>query len=113
MDAELQKIREYLGAPKAGIVNDDRFKQVLDAYAIIKPLILAEDPNATVEIVEGALQLGSMFIRAVTSDVTVYDTAAFAEAIKNASNFQVYPTADDRVKLDILFDGVIDYILLN
>ena len=112
LDAELQKIKEYLDAPKVGVTNPARYKELLDSYAIIKDVIMSEDPNATVEIIEGALQMGSVVIRAITSDVTVYDTAAFAEAIKNADNFQVYPTADDRVKLDILFDGVIEYTLI-
>lgn len=112
MNAGFQKFREYLNTPKAGTINELRHRRLLDAYEIIKPLILAEDPNATVDILEDALQLGSVFIRAITSDVTVYDTSAFSEAIKYADNFQVYPTADERVKLDILFEGVIDYTLL-
>ena len=111
-DAELQKLKEYLDAPKRGVVNPSRQKDLMDSYAIIKNIILSEDPDATIEIIEGALQMGSVAIRAVTSDVTVYDTAAFAEATKNANNFQVYPTTDDRVKLDILFDGVIEYTLM-
>ena len=111
LDAEFQKLKEYLDAPKTGVVNPARKQELMDSYAIIKEIILAEDSDATVEIIEGALQMGSVAIRAVTSDVTVYDTAAFAEATKNADNFQVYPTADDRVKLDILFEGVIDYTL--
>ena len=112
LDVELQKLKEYLDAPKAGVVNLDKYREVVDSYAIIRDIILSEDPDATIEIIEGALQMGSVAIRAVTSDVTVYDTAAFAEATKSANNFQVYPTADGRVKLDILFEGVIDYTLL-
>lgn len=112
LDAELQKIKKYLDAPKVGTTNLVRYKELLDAYTIIKDIILSEDPDATIEIIEGALQMGSVAIRAVTSDVTVYDTAAFSEATKNADNFQVYPTADDRVKLDILFEGVIEYTLI-
>lgn len=111
-DAELQKLKEYLDAPKMGVVNLFRKKDLMDSYAIIKDIIMSEDPDATIEIIEGALQMGSVAIRAITSDVTVYDTAAFAEATKNANNFQVYPTADDRVKLDILFEGVIEYTLI-
>ena len=112
LDVELQKLKEYLDAPKAGVVNLDKYREVADSYAIIKDIVLSEDPDATIQIIEGALQTGSVVIRAVTSDVTVYDTAAFAEATKNANNFQVYPTADDRIKLDILFEGVINYTLL-
>ena len=113
LDAELQKIKEYLEAPKVGIVNLARKQELMDSYAKIKNIILSEDPDAIVEIVEGALQFGSVAIRAVTSDVTVYDTAEFAEAIKNANNFQIYPTADDRVKLDVLFEDVIEYTLVE
>lgn len=112
LDTEFQKLREYLGAPKAGVINPIRHQQVMDSYEIIKEIVLSEDPDATVEVIEGALQTGAVAIRAITSDVTVYDTVAFSEAIKSADNFQVYPTADDRVKLDILFEGVIEYTLL-
>lgn len=111
LDPELQKLKEYVDAPKTGIVNLARQREVIDAYEIIKGIILSRDPDATVEIVGDSLQLGSMSIRAVTADVTVYDTAEFTEAIKNANNFQIYPTADDRVKLDVLFEDVINYIL--
>lgn len=111
LDAELQKIKEWVEAPKIGIVNFVREREMIESYKIIKDIIMAHDPDATIEIVEGALQTGSVVISAVTSDVTVYDTAAFAEAIKNADNFQVYPRTDDKVKLDILFEGVIEYTL--
>lgn len=111
LDAELQKLKEYLEAPKAGVVNPVRYRQLIRSYEIIKQLILAEDQDATIQIIEGALQNGSVAVRAITTDVTVYDTVKFAEATKYADNFQVYPTADDRVKLDILFEGVIEYSL--
>lgn len=113
LDAEFQKFKEYLDAPKMGVVNLARQRDVMDSYAKIKNIILSEDPEATIEIIEGALQLGSVAIRAITSDVTVYDTAEFAEATKNADNFQIYPTNDERVKFDILFEGVIEYTLMD
>ena len=113
LDAEFQKFKEYLDAPKMGVINLGRQQELMDAYKKIERIILSEDPDATIEIVEGALQLGSVAIRAITTDVTVYDTAEFAEAIKNADNFQIYPTADERVKLDILFEGVIEYTLME
>lgn len=113
LDAEFQKFKEYLDAPKMGVVNLARQQELMDAYVKIKRIILSEDKDATIEIVEGALQLGSVAIRAVTTDVTVYDTAEFAEATKNADNFQIYPTADDRIKFDILFEGVIQYSLMQ
>ena len=112
MDAEFQKLKEYLDAPKTGKINLDRYKEVVDSYEIIKGIIRSVDPDATIEIKECPLQLGSVFIKIVTSDVTVYDMDAFADATRNANNFQIYPRTDETVQFDILFEGVIDYTLL-
>ena len=113
LEPEFQLLKEYLEHPKAGVINIARYRELANSYKIIKDIIMSTDPDATVEIMEGALQLGGVAIRAVTSDVTVYDTAAFAEATKHADNFQIYPTADDRVKLDIMFHDVIAYTLTD
>lgn len=112
MEKEFAELKRWVDAPKTGVVNDDKMQEVLNAYAIIARIVFPSDPDATIEIAEGALQIGSVVIKVATTDVTVYDTAEFAEATKHASNFQVYPTTDDRVNLDILFDGVIDYTLI-
>lgn len=112
VEKEFQELKEYVDAPKTKVVNIPRHSQMIDAYEKIKKIILSEDPDAIIEIIEGALQLGSMAIRAVTSDVTVYDTAEFSEAIKDADNFQIYALTDGRITLDILFEGVLEYILI-
>lgn len=106
---DIKDLKQWLETPKTGRVNPVKMQEVMDSYAIIHELVLSEDQDATIEVAEGALQLGSVSIKVVTTSVTVYNTEAFAKAIKNASNFQVYPTIDDRVKLDILFDSVIEY----
>lgn len=111
LDEEFQKLKEYLDAPKMGVTNLARYRELVESYEKIKRIILSEDPDATIEIVEGALQTGSVVIRAITNDVTVYDTAEFADATKNANNFQIYQTTDDRIKFDVLFEGVIEYSL--
>ena len=112
MDETFQVLKEYLDTPKEKTIDPIRYQQVVDAYVIIKDIILSVDPEATIEIREGALQLSSVAINIVTSDVTVYDTRAFAEATKNADNFQIYPRTDEKVQFDILFEGVIEYTLL-
>ncbi len=106
---DLKDLKQWLETPKTGRVNPVKMQEVMNAYDIIHKIILSEDPDATIEVAEGALQLGSVSVKIVTAAVTVYDTEMFAKATRNASNFQVYPTIDDRVKLDILFEGVIEY----
>lgn len=113
LEPEFQKIKEWVDAPKTGVINPIRMAQVTDSLEIIKRIILATDPDASIMLAEVALQTGAMAISVTTTDVTVHNTAEFAEAVKYADNFQVYPTTDDRVKLDILFGGVIKYTLDN
>ena len=112
MEKEFAELKRWMDAPKTGVINDDKMQEVLDAYAIIARIIFPADPDAIIEIGEGALQLGSVSIKVTTKDVTVYDTSEFAEATKNASNFQIYPTTDDQIRLDILFNDVIKYVLI-
>ena len=113
LETEFRELKEYIDAPKVGIVNLARQQDLIESYEIIRGLVMSEDEEATVEIIEGALQLGSVFIRATTCAVTIYDTELFAEATKKADNFQVCPTLDDRVTLDVLFNGVIEYTLIE
>jgi hypothetical protein len=64
------------------------------------------DEETTVEILEGALQAGDVAIRIVTPNFTVYDTSKFADIIQTADDVDIYPTADDRIKVDIHFQNV-------
>jgi hypothetical protein len=78
-------------------------------YDILKRDFLVEDEENTIELVHGALQDGSVSIRITAIDFTAYDMNAFNQVIKNASNFQIYPTADDRIRLDIMFEDIINH----
>lgn len=108
MKMELAKLKKWVDAPKNGVINADKMKNVMDAFKILEKII---DSDATMEIVEGALQTGCVNIEIVARDITVYNAEEFASATKHAKNWQIYPTTDDRIRLDLLFDGVIDYTL--
>jgi hypothetical protein len=110
-EVELQRIKEYLEAEKIGFVNFKRQKDVLDSYEIISDIVTSSDPEATIEIKHSALQSGSIAITVSTNDLTVYDMQMFSKAIEKADNFQIYPTADERIKFDILFEDVITYFV--
>ncbi len=109
MEKYLADMKKYLETTKIGIVNLKRQKELLTAYEILKRDLINEDEENTIELVHGALQDGSVSIRITAIDFTAYDMNAFYQVIKNASNFQIYPTADDRIRLDVMFEDVIDY----
>lgn len=112
MDQYMTGLKKYLESTKIGVVNLPRQADLLEAYELIKGIILAEDHDATVEIKHGLLQFGDVAIQIVTDDITVYDMRAFSKVIEKADNFQIYPTTDGKIKLDIMFKNVINYSLI-
>ena len=109
MEKYLEDVKKYLDTTKFGIVNLKRQNELLAAYEILKRDFLVEDRENTIELVHGALQDGSVSIRITAIDFTAYDMNAFNQVIKDASNFQIHPTADNRIRLDVMFEDVIDY----
>lgn len=109
MEKYLADMKKYLETTKIGIVNLEKQNELLSACEILKRDFLEENEENTIEIVYGALQDGSVSIRVTAIDFTVYDMKAFNRVVKNASNFQIYPTADNRIRLDIMFENVINY----
>ena len=103
IDDILKAFDEYLKKDKLKIVNPKREKEILETYRILKQIIDVYYEDSTLEIQYGALDLGDVFIRIVTPQFTTYEMKLFATAIQNADNIDIYPTADDRIKIDLLF----------
>ena len=112
MDQHMEELKKYLASNKIGVVNFARQADLFESYELIKGIILAEDPDATVEIKHGALQFGDIAIQIATNDITIYDIQLFSKAVEKADNFQIYPTTDGKIKFDIMFENVIEYYLM-
>ena len=102
---EMEFLKEQLNKNKCKILNPHRAKEVLKAFGVIKIMVGKSDEETTVEILGGALEAGDVAIRIVTPNFTVYDTSKFADIIQTADDVDVYPTADDRIKVDIHFQN--------
>lgn len=102
---EMEFLKEQLNKNKCKILNPYRAKEVLKAFGVIKTMVGKSDEETTVEILEGALEAGDVAIRIVTSNFTAYDTSKFADIIQTADDVDIYPTADDRIKVDIHFQN--------
>ena len=103
IDDILKAFDEYLKKDKLKIVNPKREKEILETYRILKQIIDVYYEDSTLEIQYGSLDLGDVFIRIVTPQFTTYEMKLFATAIQTADNIDIYPTADDRIKIDLLF----------
>jgi hypothetical protein len=102
-DDILGSCKEYLKKDKIKIVNLPKLNDIMAAYKILNSIINTQDKDTSIEIREGDLELGDIYIRIVAQQFTSYDIEAFAQAISKADNIDIYPTADYRIKIDVMF----------
>ena len=99
----LDSLEKYLEKDKVKIMNPQKLKDIMATYKILNAMISLHDKAISVEINEGALELGDFYIRIVAPQFTSYELKALAQAISKADIIDIYPTADDRIKIDIMF----------
>lgn len=104
-----EELRKWVNTPKVGISDPEKMKVVMRAHELAKRVAYRGDENATVEVKEGALQLGSVAIRIVTRNLEVHNVWEYIKIIEKADNFQIYPRTDDRIQVDVMFNDVINY----
>ncbi|MBO5700857.1 MAG: hypothetical protein J6S71_00300 [Clostridia bacterium] len=103
LDDILGSWKEYLKKDKIKIVNLQKLNDIMAAYRILSSIINIQDKDVTVEIREGDLEFGDIYIRIVAHQFTSYDIEALTQAISKADNIDIYPTADYRIKIDVMF----------
>jgi hypothetical protein len=94
---------EHLKKDKIKFVNPQKINHIMEAHQLLSSMINSQDGDVSIEIREGALELGDVCIRIIAPQFTSYNTAEFALAIRNADHIDIYPTADQRIKIDIMF----------
>ena len=103
-DEALEFFKEHLESNKVKIVNPARMRDVDNAYKILYNLIeKCEDTN--IEVLSGALSLGDIYIRIITPQLTICNTSLFSKSTLKADTIDIYPTADERIKIDIQFNN--------
>jgi len=102
----LEKMRQYEAQQKAWVINPNRKREVEETYRGIKKLVLEQDPNATVSCTMKEINNGTVYVNINTYWLTIRETKEFAELIKKANNFEIYPRTDETIQLNIAFHGV-------
>ena len=101
----IESMKEYLKKDKCKVLNPSRIQEIAQSYKILKSIIDACDEETSINILEGALELGDICIRIVTPNFSTYDIKKLQTAILKATNVNIYPTTDDRIKIDIQFEN--------
>ena len=100
----LNFLGKYRKTDKIKLLNPKKMQDIAETHQLLRSMIDNQDPEVSIEIREGALELGDVYIRIITPQFTSYNTASLAKAIQKADHIDIYPTADNRIKIDIMFN---------
>lgn len=99
----VEHLQKYLEEEKVFVKNPARFAEVEEAFNIAQQLF----SDADVTIADDPIQMGALILRIEGYDIVVRDIALFQRLIAKASNFEIYPVGDEKVKFSLVFSGAL------
>lgn len=103
-------MKKWTDKPHMFILDNNRFKEMENAYNKLRGIVLNISPDATIEIKESKINDGSYSIVVETDELIVYNTNDFIEVIRSANNFEVYPLRNKNIRMSFMFAGVMKLI---
>ena len=106
MDEIIEKLRPDLEADdaKISVLNDDRMRQLEFTYLVMRYLPQGTDAVVSYKLNEPFKTMGSVSVEGKSLE---FDNPKwFSRAAEFASNTEVYPLANDRVRLTFTFHGL-------
>jgi len=102
---------EYFSEPRLRIVNPKRLRQFQYAFYKISEIIKETNPNAEIEYtLNNIADIGHAAIRIETDELSTTKPQELIEAIKFASDVEVFPLTDGNIRLILGFKGMLDDI---
>ena len=102
----LEQLRKYQEQPKIWVVDPVRQTEFMQAYKGISALVLAEEPEANIECEMHEINIGAGVIRIEADELVVREIQNFCAAISKANNFEIYPLANDKMRMSIMFYNI-------
>ena len=108
MDFEesIERMKKHKESNKVKVINPQKVLVLKESYDVLRTILEDYYDDVSVEIAEGALEVGSAVIQISASAVTTFDAALLAEAVCKADNIDIYPTTDGKIRCDIMFEDV-------
>lgn len=105
----LMNFIEELPQAKLKVLNLERYKTMMGVAAKLTAILQEYNPEGKITIdVNEKFNLGS--ISAELDSLTITSPVIFAELIRPADNFEVYPLTCGKIRLDITFQSVLKSI---
>lgn len=106
MDEIVESLKPYIEGDekKLALLNEDRLKQLEFTYLAMRYLTQGTDAVVTYKLYEPFKTMGSVSVEGKSLEFD--DPMRFARAAEFASNIEIYPLANDRVRLTFTFHGL-------
>lgn len=106
MDEIVERLRPYIDddEKKPALLNEDKLKQLEFTYLAMRYLTQGTDAVVTYKLYEPFKTMGSVSVEGKSLEFD--DPMRFARAAEFASNIEIYPLANDRVRLTFTFHGL-------
>ena len=106
LDTFIELLSEKRQEPKIEVCDLKRIAELKNALENINKVVIKNSPGATIKCSLSEIDDGSDDIRIVTEDIIIDDISSFIKGIKTANNFEIYPLVDDKIQINIMFEGI-------
>ena len=107
--AEVDALIEYLQSlPRAPILilNPMRLQQMRFSAAMLNKLLRETGNTANIECKQHEAEFSAGVIRVESFDISIVDMEGFARAAEFASNIEIYPLAENKIRMALMFYGL-------
>ena len=87
------------------VKNKERYDIIANSVDVISNFVKEISPDAKITITPGEIDQSAFYLKIVTDEIIIEDITDFCVAIKEASNFEIYPLEDGNLSMSILFNG--------
>lgn len=88
------------------VIRPERYELMLKTAVKLKELLRETYPHCQIVVkVDQTFHLGSVSVE--LDSLTIYNPEAFAELVRQADNFDIYPLTNGNIRLDIAFQSVL------
>lgn len=106
MDEVIENLRPYIEADekRISLLNENKLQQLEFTYLVMRYLTQGTDAVVTYKLYEPFKTMGSVSVEG--NSLEFENPKWFTRAAEFASNVEVYPLADDKVRLTFTFHGL-------
>ena len=102
---------KYCNEPRLQVINQKRLKEFEYAFINITRIVKKASPDAIIEYdLNDGFNTGHGGIQIETDELSTTKIKEFIEAIKFASDFEVFPLTNGNIKIILGFKGLLDDI---